>query len=130
LLRQLFKDYRYVSLENPDDREFAMSDPVGFLQRYITFSLQPFYDNFNKRLAKTSKLYFYDTGLLCYLLRIKSIDQFNDSRMKGRIFENLIVSEYQKRNSHLSLHEDYYFWQDSHGHEVDLLVEKSQGFSH
>ena len=96
---------------------------------YITFVLQPYHDNFNKRLVKSPKLYFYDTGLLTYLLGIKSREDLNDNRLKGHVFDNLIVSEYQKNNQHSYEHKEYYFWQDSHGHEVDMLTKESRGFS-
>jgi hypothetical protein len=74
-------------------------------------------------------LYFYDTGLLTYLLGIKTPEELSENRLKGNVFENLILAEYQKKNHHLYLHQDYYFWQDSNAHEVDLLMKKRQGFS-
>jgi predicted AAA+ superfamily ATPase len=96
---------------------------------YITFTLRPYHDNFNKRLVKSPKLYFYDTGLLTHLLGIKSNEELSFNRLKGHIFENLIVSEYHKRNLHTYKHGEYHFWQDSHGHEVDMLTKESEGFS-
>lgn len=96
---------------------------------YIIYLLQPYHQNFNKRLVKSPKLYFYDSGLLCHLLKIKSGKVLNTHRLKGCIFENMIVSEFQKKNYHQYLHEDYYFWQDSHANEVDLLRETTEGFS-
>lgn len=96
---------------------------------YIVFLLQPYHQNFNKRLIKSPKLYFYDTGLLSYLLELRTADELVENRLKGQIFENMIVSEYQKKKHHLYLHQDYYFWQDSNGPEVDLLMKKSQGFA-
>ncbi len=96
---------------------------------YIVFLLQPYHQNFNKRLVKTPKLYFYDTGLLNHLLGIRTADELTENRLKGHIFENMILAEYQKKNHHLYLHQDYYFWQDSNAHEVDLLLKKNQGFS-
>lgn len=96
---------------------------------YIIFLLQPYHQNFNKRLVKSPKLYFYDTGLLNYLLGIRSGDELEENRLKGNVFENMILAEYQKKNHHLYLHHDYYFWQDSNAHEVDLLLKKAEGFS-
>ncbi len=96
---------------------------------YIIFLLQPYHDNFNKRLVKSPKLYFYDTGLLNYLLGIRTIEDIELNRLKGNIFENMILAEYQKKNHHLYQHRDYYFWQDSSGYEVDLLLKTPQGFS-
>ena len=96
---------------------------------YIIFLLQPYHQNFNKRLVKSPKLYFYDTGLLNHLLGIRTAEELEENRLKGHIFENMILAEYQKKNHHLYLHQDYYFWQDSNAHEVDLLMTKGQGFS-
>lgn len=96
---------------------------------YIIFLLQPYHQNFNKRLVKSPKLYFYDTGLLNFLLGHKTAADLEENRLKGNVFENMIVAEYQKKNHHQYLHEDYYFWQDSNANEVDLLMKKGEGFS-
>jgi len=96
---------------------------------YIVFLLQPYYENFNKRVIKSAKLYFYDTGLLNHLLGIREANELEENRHKGHVFENMILAEYQKKNHHLYLHQDYYFWQDSNGHEVDLLIKTLSGFS-
>jgi len=90
---------------------------------YITFQLQPFYRNFSKRVVKTPKIYFYDTGLLCHLLGIRNTATFAESTLRGSIFENLVVAEIHKQNEHLYLHKDFWFWRDSNGHEVDLLTQ-------
>lgn len=95
---------------------------------YIVFLLQPYHENFNKRLVKTPKLYFYDTGLLCHLLNIRSAEELEENRLKGNIFENLIIGEFQKKNAHEYLHQNYYFWQDSNNHEIDLLIKTAKGF--
>ena len=95
---------------------------------YIVFLMQPYYENFNKRLVKTPKLYFYDTGLLCHLLNIRSAEEMEENRLKGNIFENMVIAEYQKKNFHQSLHQNYYFWQDSNNHEIDLLIKTANGF--
>jgi predicted AAA+ superfamily ATPase len=96
---------------------------------YIIFLLQPYHNNFNKRVVKTPKLYFYDTGLLNYLLGIKTEEALIENRLKGNIFENMIIAEYQKMNHHLYLDQEHYFWQDSNGNEVDLLMKNNKGFS-
>jgi predicted AAA+ superfamily ATPase len=95
---------------------------------YIIFLLKPYHQNFNKRLVKTPKIYFYDTGLLTYLLRIRETEEILESRLKGNMFENMIVAEYQKQNYHRYLHREYYFWQDSNGNEVDLLLQNRDDF--
>jgi uncharacterized protein len=94
---------------------------------YIVFLLQPYSKNFDKRVIKSPKLYFYDTGLLCFLLKFKSIDQITTHSFKGSLFENMIIAEYVKQNSHLSLDREFWFWRDSNGNEVDLLYEDFDG---
>ncbi len=90
---------------------------------YIIFTLQPFHENFSKQIVKTRKLYFYDSGLLCHLLRINDPDQIRTHPIKGSLFENMMVAEYVKRMHHKSEMQDIWFWRDSAGHEVDLLVQ-------
>lgn len=90
---------------------------------YITFQLQPFHRNFSKRVVKTPKIYFYDTGLLCHLLGIRDTATFTENPLRGNIFENLIIAEINKQNEHRYLHRDYWFWRDSNGHEIDLLTQ-------
>ncbi|SDH31643.1 hypothetical protein SAMN05421827_12122 [Pedobacter terrae] len=96
---------------------------------YIIYLLQPYHENFNKRLIKTPKLYFYDSGLLCHLLKIKTSEALLRNRLKGNIFENMVIAEFQKQNYHNYLNKEYYFWQDSHANEVDLLQPTDEGFS-
>ncbi|NLJ15481.1 MAG: ATP-binding protein [Ignavibacteria bacterium] len=94
---------------------------------YVVFLLQPYYKNFSKRVTKSPKLYFYDTGLLCNLLRISDVSQINNQAIKGALFENMVVSEYVKKKYHKNERQtDLWFWRDSHGNEVDLLIEKPQ----
>jgi len=95
---------------------------------YLVFLLQPYHQNRNKRLVKTPKLYFYDTGLLCHLLGINDAGQLETDRLKGSVFENMAIAEYQKRNYHLYEHLEFSFWQDTHGNEIDLLWQVGQTF--
>lgn len=95
---------------------------------YIVFLLYPYHENFNKRLVKTPKLYFYDTGLLTHLLEIREPAAFLVNRLKGNIFENLIVSNFCKLNEHRYQHHHYYFWQDHNGLEIDMLRTSAQLF--
>jgi hypothetical protein len=88
---------------------------------YITFQLQPYFANLDKRVTKTSKLYFYDSGLLAHLLKIKSAHNLKLSQKKGCLFENYIISEYVKNNYHQNLLRDVWFWRDAVGHEVDFI---------
>lgn len=91
---------------------------------YLVFFLQPYYQNFNKRLIKMPKIYFYDTGLACTLLGIEQEGQLDTHYLKGALFENLVILEFLKRRLNQGLPGHLYFWRDRTGHEVDLLVER------
>lgn len=93
---------------------------------YIVYRLQPFHRNFNKRLIKSPKLYFYDTGLACSLLGIRSPEQVGVHYLKGALFENLILNEFLKRRLHRGEARSPYFWQDRQGREVDCLLEEGE----
>ena len=92
---------------------------------YIIFLFKPHHKNFSKKLVKTPKLYFYDTGLLCYLLRLR-MEDLPLSPYKGAIFESLVISECFKYSKNHRLGLDFYFWRDNKGIEVDLLFEYRQ----
>ncbi len=91
---------------------------------YVCFTLQPHFKNFNKRMTKAPKVYFYDTGLLCYLLRIKNAEQLRYHPLKGAIFENWVIVETIKRYLNQGVEAPVYFWRDQHGHEVDLVLDE------
>lgn len=93
---------------------------------YIVYQLQPYFSNFNKRVTKSSKLYFYDTGLLCFLLKLNDPESVKLSALKGSLFENYIINEYIKKNYHNNLLLDLCFWRDVVGHEVDLIWQNSE----
>ena len=88
----------------------------------IIFIVPPFFENFSKRVVKTPKLYFIDTGLLCHLLSIQTIDHLKTHPLLGLIFETFIVSECFKRFSNLGANPPLYFWRDQSGNEIDLLI--------
>jgi len=90
---------------------------------YVLFLLQPYYNNFNKRLVKTPKLYFYDTGLACWLLKITSVEQLQEHYIRGGIIESMIIAELCKTFYNYGQEPSIYFWRDSHGHEVDVLLD-------
>ena len=93
---------------------------------YIVFLLRPYYRNFNKRLVKTPKLYFCDTGLAGWLLGIREPMQIAFHAQRGALFENLVVMEALKSYLNRGLPPDIYFWRDSRGLEVDLLLESAE----
>ena len=99
---------------------------MGILEAsYIIFLLQPHHINYNKRLVKTPKLYFYDTGLACNLLGLQSADDVSIHFMKGSLFENLIIAELLKYVANNSQPYNIYFWRDNTGNEIDCLLEKN-----
>ena len=98
---------------------------LGLLENsYIIFLLQPWYNNLNKRIIKSPKLYFYDTGLLCHLLNIKSADALKSNSNYGGIFENWAISEIRKNNDNAGIADGMYYFRDSTGNEVDLILER------
>jgi len=90
---------------------------------YILFQLRPHHANFNKRLIKSPKLYFYDTGLLCWLLGIREAGQLATHPLRGAIFETFVLSEMVKNRFNRGEQAQLHFWRDSHGNEVDVLAE-------
>jgi len=90
---------------------------------FIIHLLRPHYKNFNKRLVKTPKLYFYDTGLTCSLLDLQSPSQLKTHYLLGGLFENFIIIEFIKSRLNLGLRSNCYFWRDNKGSEIDCLVE-------
>lgn len=90
---------------------------------YITYTLQPFFSNINKRLTKSPKLYFYDTGLICYLLGIENPDQLMTHPLRGAIFENLVVTEMMKEKFNSGKRPKLFFYRENSGREVDIVEE-------
>ena len=99
---------------------------LGILeQSYVVFRLPPFFRNLGKRLTKASKLYFYDTGLLCYLLGIYEVADIERSPIKGSLFENLLIADAYKSFHHQGMEPRFYFYRDQQQQEVDLLYERA-----
>ena len=88
---------------------------------YILYLLKPDYNNYAKRLVKSPKLYFYDTGLACSLLDIQDPKQLSTHFLRGGLFENLVINEFTKKSYNAGRVPDCSFWRDSTGNEVDLL---------
>jgi len=93
---------------------------------FITFRIYPYFKNFNKRLIKSPKIYFNDTGLVCALLGIDKPDQINTHYLKGELFENMILTEIKKYMFNHTNRRDLYFWRDNSGKEIDCIIEESQ----
>ncbi len=92
---------------------------------FILFMLKPHHKNFNKRLVKTPKLYFYDTGLACSLLGIKNEKELTNSHFRGGLFENYVIVECLKHKHNSGSQTAFYYWRDNKGIEVDLLLENA-----
>lgn len=88
---------------------------------YICYLLRPDFNNYAKRLVKTPKLYFYDTGLACSLLEIQNAEQISTHFLRGGLFENLVINEFIKEAYNKGAEPNLTFWRDSTGNEIDLL---------
>lgn len=91
---------------------------------FILFRLQPHHSNFNKRLVKMPKLYFFDTGLATALLGITDQSQLHQHPLKGALFENFIITELLKNRLNKGLPPGLFFWRDNTGHEIDVVKER------
>lgn len=94
---------------------------------FLVFSLAPWSVNIGKRLVKSPKIYFYDVGLACWLLGIKTVEQLRLHPLRGALFENLVVLEVLKSLRNQGLRDPMYFFRDSNGLEIDLLLDHAEG---
>jgi hypothetical protein len=91
---------------------------------YIIFLLPPFYNNLGKRIVKSPKVYFYDTGLVSYLTGIQNQQMFEQGPLKGALFENYVISEILKRETHNKTHAELFFYRTSNDQEIDLIIDR------
>ena len=91
---------------------------------FILTLVQPHFENFRKRMVKSPKLYFFDTGLLTFLLGIRNADELQFHAMRGAIFETYVFSELYKMFVHSGQIPHIYFWHDAKGHEVDFIIDR------
>jgi len=91
---------------------------------FIIHTLPPYHRNFNKRIVKTPKLYFYDTGLACALLNLRTVDDLNRHFAKGALFENFVINEILKNSLNRNLPPRHYFWNAAGANEIDLLLDR------
>ncbi len=100
---------------------------IGVLQAsFIIHLLPPYYKNFNKRITKSHKLYFYDTGLACYLLGIQQKEQLHLHPFRGALFENMMLMELLKTRFNKALRSNLYYFRDNSGHEIDVLIDEGE----
>ena len=95
---------------------------------YIIFLLPPYFENYGKRLIRAPKIYFFDIGLLNYLLGIHSKEQVLTNPMAGFVFETAVVSEILKKKYSLGVKPDLYYWRSQNGIEIDLLVSEEGSY--
>jgi hypothetical protein len=93
---------------------------------FLVLLLRPHFRNFGKRLVKSPKLYFLDTGLLCHLLRLQSAQDLHYHSLRGSIFESFVISELYKYYYHRGQRPPLYFWRDAAGHEIDVLIDMGE----
>jgi len=93
---------------------------------FIIFKLPPYFENFGKRVVKSPKYYFIDTGLLCFLLGIEKPEQVARDPLVGQLFENLVVIEFLKSRTNRGYLPGLYFFRDSNGLEVDLIFQQGR----
>ena len=109
-----------------NDCGVAVSTVQGWISvleaSYIIYLLKPDFNNFSKRLIKSPKLYFYDTGLACSLLEIKNSTQVSSHFLRGGLFENLVINEFIKTELNKGNEPQISFWRDKTGNEIDLLT--------
>jgi len=97
---------------------------IGVLETsFVLFRLQPHHKNFNKRIVKMPKLYFYDTGLAAALLGVQNSNQLALHPFKGALFENMVVVDFLKTRFNKAKTNNLYFWRDNTGNEIDLLID-------
>ncbi|HEY5469057.1 MAG TPA: ATP-binding protein [Bacteroidales bacterium] len=112
-----------LSIESGVDNK-TIASWIGVLESsFILYRLQPHHRNFNKRIVKMPKIYFYDTGLACALLGIQNAEQLNYHPLFGSLFENFVIGELLKFRYNQAKTNNLYFWRDNTGHEIDLIIE-------
>lgn len=106
----------------------TISEWISILEAsFIIFLLKPYYNNFNKRIIKSPKLYFIDAGLAAHLLGIEKSDQMETHPLRGQLFETFVVSEFLKQRLNRGLRDNLYYFRDRTGNEVDLILETGLG---
>lgn len=104
----------------------TISSWLGILESsFVIYRLQPHHKNFNKRIVKMPKLYFYDTGLASALLGIQNPEQLDTNPYRGALFENFVIAELIKKSFNKAQPHRIYFWRDNTGHEIDVIIESA-----
>lgn len=96
---------------------------------YIVHRLKPYYRNYKKQITKRPKIYFYDTGLVCFLLGIQSVEQLESHYLRGSIIETFYISEFIKSSSIRNSPVNFFYWRNNHKKEIDLIIESSEMYA-
>lgn len=98
---------------------------IGILESsFIIFLLRPYHRNFNKTVIKRPKVYFYDTSIICSLLRIREKGHLQNHPLRGALFENMVMADILKSRLHTGFTNELFYWREKSGYEVDLLLER------
>lgn len=90
---------------------------------YVVFQLSPYHANINKRITKSKKLYFYDAGLVCAILRIQQPEHLDNHPLRGALFENMVIAEVIKTSRNKGLTDNFFFYRDSNQNEIDFIID-------
>jgi uncharacterized protein len=90
---------------------------------FIAYRLNPYFENFNKRLISMPKIYFYDIGIAAHLLGLRNVEELELHFAKGHLFENFIINEFLKQELNNNKSPNFYFWQDASKNEIDLIIQ-------
>ncbi len=100
---------------------------IGALKAsFVVFELPPFFENIPKRVIKSPKIYFSDPGLAVYMLGIETPDQVSRDPLRGGLYENFMIQEVLKMRLNNGKHPELFFYRDTHGNEVDLVIKKGR----
>ena len=111
-----------VGVKSPTIKEWISALEAAF----VIYLLPPYFQNFGKRVVRSPKIYFVDTGLACHLLKIRSPETLISGPMAGPLFENFIIQEFRKAHLNQARQAPLYFWRSHDGLEVDLLVDQGE----
>jgi predicted AAA+ superfamily ATPase len=119
-------NYTSLSVEAGVDMKTIQSW-IGILESsFIIYLLKPYHVNYNKTIVKRPKLYFYDTALLCYLLRIRETSHLTSHPLRGAIFEGMVVTELVKNRRNAGQDINLFFWRDKTGREIDVIIDDGE----
>ena len=102
----------------------TIKDWISVLETsFIVYRLKPYFKNYKKQIIKNPKIFFYDTGLVCFLLGIRSVDQLETHYLRGSIIETFLISEFIKASYNKNIPANFYFWRNNHQKEIDLIID-------